>query len=366
MEQEGVIREALPGNEAEGTAPDPLDWTEAEQAAMSGKADEEMPYKQAKREAAELAAAVPEEAPESEAVASDEGDTSEPEGDDAEAAAFLDTRERKESYTPEEWEKLVKQRDYFQRRETELTNEIGTVSERVERLAGVLEQQHQEPPPAPPPKTEDPAGYLEHKIAGVVEKVDGLAGTIEEERAAAQARAAQAAFEQASNNATAMYCEAAELTPDEFQGRLEKVREQRYEDFLEEGFDSQKALRLLAGWENQIIAAAFQRGENPAEVLDRRYRRSFSGGPPSADAPETTATGDTNGPNPHQVIEKAKKGRKMQRKDTEFQRGKSFTVTYDSLAKMAPDEFNEVMDQLEGTTKEDELDMTGSTSVLLK
>lgn len=366
MPEEGVIREALPGNEAEGQTVDPLDWTEAERRAMTGEADEA---------AAETTPLTPDpppddgKVPESEDVKASERDPGKAATKEEDPAAFVDTRERKESYTPEEWGRLVRQRDYFQRTNKELKDEITTVSDRVEKLGEVLTAKDA---PEPPSKEEDPAGYLETRISATDEKITKVAESLEKKAETEDLIRTQQQFDQAAQYAQDVHLKSTNQKPEEFEGKLIAIRQDRYADFLDEGYTDQEAFNLTIGWEHSMIDKAFKRGLNPAIVFEQRFARrglqAIQPGQtdevdPGKPRPGTTAPKD--GPTATELVTRAQEGKKT----TPLPRGEgtpsSFKVTYASLAKLSPEEFDEVMSKIEGTSKEDELDMTGSTSVVL-
>jgi hypothetical protein len=357
--EEGTIREALPGNEAEAERVDPLDWTEAERRALTGEADED---------AAETTPLTPDAAP-------DDGAVSEPEdgaagsGDPQQAAAgtedpgaFVDTRERKESYTPEEWGRLVRQRDYFQRTNQELKDEISTVSQRVEKLGEILTK---EPEVTPPSRAEDPAGYLDHRLTETNEKIDKVTETLEHGRERESLLDSQRQFDQAAQYAQTTHINQTGQKPEEFEAKLIAIRKDRYQDFIEEGYDDKKAYSLTVGWEHAMISGAFRRGENPASVFENRFARRGLTTQPMSDGATEPRPGNPAGPTAEEVVTRAQEGTKTRPLAPGDGRPNSFKVTYASLAKLSPEEFNEVMTKIEGTSKEDELDMTGSTSVVL-
>lgn len=366
MTEEGVVRESLPDQAAEPVEDvDPLGWTDDELKALTGEAD---------AEAAETTPlrAVP---PTDDSTSEDSGEgvpTGEAEGaateDADDPSKFIDTRERKESYTPEEWGRLVRQRDYFQRTNQELKDEITTVSERVEKIGDLLTAKDA-PPPAD--KADDPAGYLEEKISATDEKIDKVATSLEDKQKADELVNRQVQFEQASTYAQSAHLQATGQKPEDFVGKLQALRKDRYEDFLDEGYSEPEARNLTIGWEQTMIVNAFKRGENPAAVLDRRFTRR--GLKPILPQAGQEAEGDQQqprpgppGPSAQEIVDRAKEGTKT----TPVPRGegnpRSFKVTYDTLASMDPEDFEEVMSQIEGTSKEDELDMTGSTSIVLR
>lgn len=359
---EGVIRETLPGRVPQQ---DPLDWSEDELKALSGEADDE---------AAASAPLRPDDTDDDEGLPSRGGDAdvagqddSVPHataGEEKDPSAFIDTRERKQSYTPEEWAQLVRQRDYFRRTSEELKTEVSTVSERVEKLAEILEEKQAPPIPA---KDEDPAGYLDHRLTETNAKVDKIAETLTAREKQELLNQGRKQFVEATEAAEKTYLQQTGGTTEEFHGKLWAVRQDRYQDFLEEGMDEETAKQAVAVWEYQVITGAFNRGENPAAIFDRRFqRKGLKPTAPSGVPVEANGKPQRPGPTGEEIVTRAKAGAKAQSLGSGDGNMRSFKVTYQSLAKLSPEDFNRVMKQIEGTSKEEELDLTGATSVVLE
>lgn len=343
-----------------------LDWSPEELAAMNGEADAADPVAHPTPQSD-----VP---PETEGAEGAEGahgaevSSSEGQGDAGDdPAAFLDTRERKESYTPEEYEKLVKQRDWFQNQSRRQGKQIETVSERVERLAGALERQAEQPPEPAPDRQDDPTGFLDHRIEEVEGKIDRTLETIEQRDQRAEMERRENAFQVASERAEKAHLQETGQTQEQYRGKLVALRKDRYQDFLDEGYEEDEAWRLLQGWEAKLITSAAQRGENPAAVMDRFFqRRGLTVEAPGTDDPKPQPKQQEEGPSTEEVIQRAKQGVKTKTpSDEAVPRGKSFKITYDSLARMSPEEMEEVLAEIEGTDRADELDLTGQTLVRL-
>ena len=296
-----------------------------------------------------------------------EEEVAEEEGTEGDPGGYEDTRERKDTYSADEYGKAVRARDYFRKSLDETHQRQRVADERLEKIQEALTVRDAEPIPD---VHEEPAEFLAHQGRKNAEKMDEVTDYIKEERQQRKEAAEAAQYASAINAAEQAHIAEAGIQPEEFLGQVNAVRRAKIQDVVEEeGYDEQQATTwVLQTWEPHIVRSRMMQGQNPAKFFEGEFRRrKLTGTDPRGGA------GATKEPVPPAVptdedanLQRIAKGQKAKKTAGGGGGRKGTTkLTYAKLAEMDQDEFNALYDKLKGTKKFDELNMGGTPSITL-
>lgn len=293
-----------------------------------------------------------------------EGDDEEDPEDEEEVEAEEAETEEPQTYSKAEYDKVVRQRDAIAHEKQTAGKDYRERLDRVDtRLAAIMEAMEESGEEEEEVDLTDmnTAERIEHQNKQILERLDKIE---EHDVADDDVKAARSATKQIQGFAIAAeeaYLEETEdIDKETFDARLNAVRGDLYEDYIDDGDDDAVARGKVANFEMNLITQAHKSGKNPAAIMMRRFKRKrlqvAQADPDEVEKPKKKKRSPVR-----ENLKRIQSGRKASAPSSKRSGGTSMKLTAEALDDMEPEEFEAVMAKIKGTTKEDQLDTHGYT-----